>query len=88
MHLIDASGNLRGQHDSPPASGAWPTTAWIPGQVVADPYVIPISTEAPTGDYYLELGLYDPVTGQRLPVVGPAGQVIGDHVTINGLHKP
>jgi len=88
MHLVDASGQLRGQHDAQPASGTWPTNAWIPGQSIQDTYEVPIDPTAPTGAYHYEVGMYDPVSGQRLQIAAADGTVIGDHVTIEGLHIP
>lgn len=86
MHLVDQRGTIRGQHDSQPAAGKWPTTAWEAGQYVVDRYRIPIATTAPAGSYQIEFGLYDARTGKRLMVTGPNGRSLGDHLTIAGLH--
>jgi hypothetical protein len=85
VHLVDASGKLRGQHDGPPSAGVWPTTTWIPGQFVVDRHSIPIDAGAPPGDYHLEIGLYDPSTGKRLPVTSPDGRPAGDYITIGDV---
>lgn len=85
VHLVDDSGAMRGQHDSQPAGGAWPTTAWVPNQYVTDEYTVPVDAAAPHGPYHFELGLYDATTGARLPVAGPQGQPMGDHVVIDGI---
>jgi len=49
-----------------------PTTCWLPGEVIADPYDIPISPQATPGNHVLETGFYLLETGERLPATGPA----------------
>jgi len=67
-HLLDPGNRIRGQQDSVPVSGARPTTGWAPGEVITDPYELLVQSDAPPGMYTLEVGLYDPRDGQRLPV--------------------
>ena len=71
VHLYHPTipGGLPGQHDSPPGNGAFPTSGWLPGEVVADSHVVPIEPEAPAGVCELGVGLYVPESGERLPVV-------------------
>ena len=71
-HLVGPGGQLVGQQDNMPLRDTVPTTCWIPGEIIADPYDIPISPEATEGDYVLETGFYSLATGERLPVTGPA----------------
>lgn len=68
VHLIGPDGALHGQVDQSPGAGAYPTTGWLPGEYIVDEYGIPIPADAPTGDYHIEIGIYNPETGQRLPV--------------------
>lgn len=76
-HLLGETWNaansnfIWGQVDSEPAGGAAPTTTWTPGALVADHYRIPLAADAPAGDYRLEVGLYNIVSGERLRT--PAG---------------
>jgi hypothetical protein len=67
IHLLDLQGNLVAQFDSPPAAGAYPTSVWNPGEIIADEHRL---GELPPGRYTLQVGLYRLDTGQRLPVVG------------------
>ena len=69
-HLLDSESRIFGQVDNPPVGGAYPTDLWAKGEVVADPYRIQVGQDAPPGSYVVEVGLYDPATGERLPVVG------------------
>jgi hypothetical protein len=78
-----ASGNfLWGQADNEPAANTRPTTTWRGAEVIVDEYAIPVSPEAPPGVYRIEVGLYDPVTGQRLPVLEPEGTPAADHAIL------
>jgi hypothetical protein len=69
-HLLDGTGWLRGQQDNPPRQGTYPTRAWVPGETVIDAYRVPLSPDAPLGEALIEIGMYDPVDGQRLLVYG------------------
>lgn len=78
-----AGGNfLWGQADNEPAANTRPTTTWRGAEVIVDEYAIPIAPDAPPGTYRIEVGLYDPITGQRLPVLGPDGAPAADHVVL------
>jgi hypothetical protein len=81
-HLIDEANQTWGQKDNLPASGTFPTSEWREGEVVEDSYVIPVQTDAPQGTYRIKVGMYDPQTMQRLPVLGGEGQVQGDSVLL------
>jgi hypothetical protein len=64
VHLLDAGGAILAQSDGPPADGAAPTDGWGVGEQVDDPRAI----AAPPGRYRLRVGLYEPASGQRLPL--------------------
>jgi 4-amino-4-deoxy-L-arabinose transferase-like glycosyltransferase len=81
-HLLDNQNMVWGQQDNPPDEGSYPTTGWSPGEVVVDRYAIPLRPDAPPGRYVLEIGLYDAATGQRLPVINDAGEVVDDRVVL------
>jgi hypothetical protein len=74
IHLLDERGEMVAQGDQLPGGGGFPTIGWLPGEVIADHYTIPLQKEAPVGDYRIELGMYDVSTGQRLPVFDETGQ--------------
>jgi hypothetical protein len=71
IHLIGPDGVLYGQVDQIPGAGAFPTTGWLPGEYISDEYAVPVARDAPPGAYRIEIGMYDPDTGQRLPVTSP-----------------
>lgn len=64
VHALDAAGAIVSQVDAPPLNGARPTTGWLPGEVLADRYVLSLG-----GATALEVGLYDPATRQRLGTI-------------------
>lgn len=72
-HVIDGADRVWGQQDNEPMGGTYPTTGWLPGEVVVDGYRIQLDADAPTGDYHLEAGMYDPTTLVRLPAVDADG---------------
>jgi hypothetical protein len=73
IHLLDPQGNLIAQFDSPPAAGAYPTSLWDPGEIIADEHRL---TNLPPGRYSLQIGLYQPLTGERLAVAGSPDGVV------------
>ena len=75
-HLIDAQERIWGQKDSPPQEGASPTGGWIAGQVISDRYRIPVQADTTPGDYRIEVGMYDPVNGVRLPAAGGGDRLL------------
>lgn len=64
--LLDAAGQQVAATDAEPVAGAYPTTAWRPGEVVADAYEIPLPAGLPPGDYRPLVIVYDPDTGAEL----------------------
>ncbi len=86
-HLVTADGVLvREPGDSPPLDGDWPTTAWLPGQTVADETLLALPPEMPPGRYNLRVGLYDPDSGARVPAYDSAGaRWPDDAVVIEGI---
>ncbi len=85
LHLLDEEGNIRGQWDSVPGQGTLPTTGWVEGEVIVDPYEIPIAPDAPSGQYTIALGMYDADMGDRLRVFDGEGNPSGDHISLSGI---
>lgn len=84
VHLVDPSGQIRGQVDQPPLKGRRPTDGWIRGEYLVDRYDPVLPSVAPSGRYRVEVGLYDAVSGQRVPIQNPDG-TISDHVSIGDV---
>ena len=86
-HLVGPDGKGYGQHDGPPDGGRAMTSTWTPGQIIADTHRLTIAPNAPT-DLRLQVGLYDPKTGARLPVVENDRAVDGAQLTLNTPIQP
>jgi hypothetical protein len=65
--LIGPDGQLWAQWDNPPQAGRYPTSAWAAQDQVVDRYSLTLRPGAPPGQYRLLIGMYNPITGQRLP---------------------
>ncbi|MFN8464648.1 MAG: hypothetical protein U0X20_03820 [Caldilineaceae bacterium] len=77
VHLLDEQGNKIEQADGQPVQWLRPTSTWQPGEKIADHYGLLLPATLPSGEYSIAVGLYHPVTGQRLPVsAGPSSYAI------------
>lgn len=81
VHLLDADGNWLTGWDSAPVQGAYSTLFWRPGESILDYRILPIPDDIPPGPAHLRIGVYDPITGERLPVTVD-GAAVGDGLTI------
>jgi 4-amino-4-deoxy-L-arabinose transferase-like glycosyltransferase len=68
VQLLNHAGQVVSQQDLQPLAGAAPTTTWLPGEILTDPYDLTLPADLPPGDYRLITGLYHAATGERLPV--------------------
>jgi hypothetical protein len=75
--VFDASGQRVGQQDNMPVRDQLPTSCWVPGEYVRDPYVIPLVADT-RGPFTVAVGLYRGDTGVRLP----RSDAHGDSVTL------
>lgn len=74
VHLTDGAGQLYAQQDGPPLAGRAPTSLWLAGEVLRDPHTLTLKPDLPPGRYQISIGLYDWVTGERLPMFDSNGQ--------------
>jgi len=85
-HLLGKNGSIWGQRDNIPVKGTYPTIGWVEGEVITDEYEIAVKSGAPPGDYQIEVGMYDAVTGQRLPVFNEGGtRLPGDCILLEQI---
>lgn len=70
-----------GQHDDDPACRL-PTTSWRADQTTVGQFRLIPSPETPPGEYPIAVGLYHPVTGERLPILDVNGQPVGDSLIL------
>jgi hypothetical protein len=76
VHVVDQEGTIWAQADGMPVDGERPTSAWQLGEIIEDTHVITIGLEGPREGYAVEVGLYDPNTGTRLPLSSGATAII------------
>ncbi len=77
-HLLNDAGRVIAQHDSVPVAGDRPTTSWVRGEYIVDPYALVFNEEGRLyqGAAYLEVGFYDPETGQRVVTASGADHIV------------
>jgi hypothetical protein len=87
-HLIDSStGELVVQDDSVPRRWTYPTHWWETGEIVEDLIELPLEG-VPSGDYTLEVGVYDQDTGIRLEAYSEGGeQDLGDILLLTEVQR-
>lgn len=83
IHLVDEGGRIWAQRDSLPQDGDFPTDQWMAGDVIVDHYSIIVPAETPPGDYLLSIGMYDPISHQRLRVSGESAASQADQAVVS-----
>ncbi|MFN2137185.1 MAG: hypothetical protein ACK2UK_14595 [Candidatus Promineifilaceae bacterium] len=78
VHLLNAEGDIIGQHDSPPLNGAYPFSSFVPGTIIIDDHPITIADNPGPGPYRLAAGIYDPGSLERWSAVDSEGAVLLD----------
>jgi hypothetical protein len=62
-------------HDARPGQGSAGVTTWVPGDLILDEYQLRLPSNAPPGQYQIEIGLYNPAAGgTRATTSSPPGQ--------------
>lgn len=84
VHLRALDGFVLQQADAPPVGGHYPTTAWAEQEPVQD--VRPLPTDNLSRVDHLAVGLYNPLTGERLPAFGPSGERLADDAVLIPLN--
>lgn len=65
------TGEIEAQSDTIPRNWTYPTTVWEAGEIVRDVISVPLDS-LPQGSYSIVIGLYDELSGERLPLSTPA----------------
>lgn len=73
VQLLDARGVLIAQSDTIPAQNSRPTTGWRPGEYIIDRHELKFNGNTVPGTAMLIAGMYDAVTGIRVPIT-PGGE--------------
>jgi 4-amino-4-deoxy-L-arabinose transferase-like glycosyltransferase len=85
VHVEVEGGRIYGQSDEAPACGAESTKKWQPEEVVVDGHTLRIDPSTPPGEYPLVVGLYDPMTGERVSVKGRDANAWGNAVHLGTI---
>jgi hypothetical protein len=85
VHLVDAGDKMVAQADALPLQGFYPTSRWESGEILNDTHRLSVPADLQPGAYQILVGLYDPVTGQRLPVLDSAGNPADTQVHVTTL---
>ncbi len=88
IHLLDASGAKVGQLDAAPYANLYPTSAWRPGQIIADKRAFGAGVADAQRIRRLAIGLYDPTNGQRLAATDEHGQPLPDNALYISATEP
>jgi hypothetical protein len=84
VHLLDAQGQLVASHDGPPMDRRYPTSTWLPGDIVPDTHRLVLDAAVPVGTHQLRAGMYEWPTGERLPAWDSQGVKQADGVVVLG----
>jgi len=76
-HVIDDRFDIYGLHDV----DIYPHT-WSRGEVVSTYHFLRLAPDMPSGHYYIEVGLYNPDTLKRLPVLDEEGMPTGAEIIV------
>ena len=74
-HLVAEDGSMAVQNDGQPAGGYYPTSFWVPGEVVVENRTMSLE-DLPSGGYSLLVGMYLLESGDRLPVTNSDGDLL------------
>ncbi|MFT7584913.1 MAG: hypothetical protein ACI9EW_001336 [Cellvibrionaceae bacterium] len=66
VQLVDPDGKLIESGDQPPLNGDYPTRLWEAGEQIDDFKQLQIPADADPGVYQILIGMYDPLTGERM----------------------
>jgi uncharacterized membrane protein len=67
VQLLGEDGRVAASLEAEPLDGRYPTSGWLPGELVRDRHVLSVPDSVPAGTYRLIAGLYRAADGQRLP---------------------
>jgi hypothetical protein len=84
LHARDAAGRMLAQGDGPPVGGWYPSSSWLPGQIIADEHRLPLPAGTDPSEIQVMTGLYRLSDGSRLPVTDAKGVAVeGDQIPLS-----
>jgi hypothetical protein len=82
VHVLDPNGTVITQADSPPASGAYPTSLWNTGEVIADRHILHLPVDISATECLIRVGFYRPTDNWRPPVTDAGGNPLPDGIVM------
>ncbi len=82
VHLYGPDGQLVSQDDGYPLSGLSPFWLWEDGQTLEDRRSLSFPEGSPNGVYSVGVGIYDPISGQRLTARDKGGRSYSNNAVI------
>lgn len=77
VQWLDPQNKVLAQVDAQPLPNLYPTSRWLPGEIISDRFVLPAPPEQ-LAVGRLVTGMYDLASGTRLPVYDSRGQPLAD----------
>ena len=87
VHLLNDAQQVVAQHDAEPANDLRPTNDWHSGEYIGDLHRVYVAN-VPAGNYRIEVGMYNPDTGERVPVVVAQMEQPERRVILTTVHLP
>ena len=84
-HLRTADPEVYTQSDGTPRQNSYPTSVWMPNEVIVDRHDLSLPAGADLTSVSLYVGLYRPQDGTRLPVIDEHGQPLPNDEVILDL---
>jgi hypothetical protein len=80
VHLLDAESRIVGEYDA----NTYGPKFWRRGggETLLGYYPLKVDPNAPPGEYQLEIGVYAPTTGERLPIYNAQGEMVADRLLL------
>ncbi len=86
VHVTTADDSAKvAQADTLPADGYNPMTRWEAGELVPQSVAIDIDAAVAPGSYKVVFGMYDPMTGENVPVLSSPDTLPGDRLRLGDL---
>ncbi|MEJ5197887.1 MAG: glycosyltransferase family 39 protein [Anaerolineae bacterium] len=82
IHLLDADDDLINDGDGPPFDNWYPTSFWAAGEYLADGHRLVVPADVGPGRYRIAVGLYEPGSNRRLPVLDSQGNTVADRILL------
>lgn len=80
IHVLSGDGPPLAQSDAQPRAGRYPTSAWLPGEQIAD--CVTLAVNLPDQGWRVRVGMYTLADGVRLPVADRAGRALPEGAVV------